>query len=154
MPSVGIQRLRTLTRVLDELVPIPGTGLRIGLDPVLGLMPGAGDAAGAVLSAYALVVAVRLGAPAPVLLRMTGNIAVDAVFGGVPFLGDLFDFGWRANRRNLALLERYERAPVAVSRGSRALLAALLLALAVLLGCTVLGSLYLVQRIASLAAGY
>lgn len=136
----GLARLRALTRLLDDLLPIPFTRFRIGLDPVIGLLPGGGDAIGAVFSAYALLVAVRLGAPAAVLLRMCGNIAVDAVVGTVPLLGDLFDFGWKANRRNLALLDRYELTPGAVTRGSRLVLAAvLLLLLLILVGALVLG---------------
>ncbi len=135
----GLQRLRALTRVLDDLVPIPGTRFRFGLDPVIGLVPGAGDALGAVISAYAVLVAVRLGAPASVLLRMCGNIALDAFAGTVPFLGDLFDFGFKANRRNLRLLERYDLAPGTVTRRSRLLLGfVLLLLLLILAGACVL----------------
>ncbi len=136
----SLERLRSVTRLLDDLVRIPGTHFRFGLDPVIGLFPGAGDAVGALLAVYALVVAVRLGAPGPVLLRMCGNIAADAIVGTIPLLGDLFDFGWKANRRNLALLERYERAPGPVTRTSRLLLAAvLLLLLLILAGAFVLG---------------
>ncbi len=129
----GLERLRGLTRLLDELVPIPGTSFRFGLDPVIGLVPGGGDAVGAILSAYGLLVGVRLGAPAAVLLRMCGNIAVDALVGTIPLLGEVFDFGFKANRRNLKLLERYERTPGAVARGSRLLLAAVLLILLLIL---------------------
>jgi hypothetical protein len=129
----GLARLRALTRLLDDLLPIPFTRFRIGLDPLIGLVPVGGDAIGAAISTYALLVAARLGAPVAVLLRMCGNIALDAVVGTVPFLGDLFDFGWKANRRNLALLQRYELTPGVVTRGSRLLLAAILLLLLLIL---------------------
>src|SRR5512141_2676907 len=114
MPSTAVERLRSLTRVLDDLVPIPGTRFRFGLDPIIGLVPGLGDAAGAVFAGFILLTAWRAGAPAAVLLRMAGNIVVDTVVGAVPVLGDLFDFGWKANRRNLRLVERWEAEPLVV----------------------------------------
>ncbi|HEX9106864.1 MAG TPA: DUF4112 domain-containing protein [Longimicrobiales bacterium] len=145
MPSTALERLRTLTRVMDDLVPIPGTRFRFGLDPIIGLVPGLGDAAGAVFAGFILLTAWRAGAPAAVLLRMAGNIVVDTVVGAVPVLGDIFDFGWKANRRNLRLLERWEAEPIAVHRGSRFLLALLMLALlALLVGAALLG--YLLVR--------
>jgi hypothetical protein len=129
MAGQDLRGLRTVVRVLDDLVPIPGTRFRFGLDPLIGLIPGAGDVAAALLSGYALLVAARLGAPPAVLVRMVGNIAIDTVVGAIPVVGDAFDFGWKSNRRNLALLERYERSPAAVARGSRAILVLALLAL-------------------------
>ncbi|HEX9107338.1 MAG TPA: DUF4112 domain-containing protein [Longimicrobiales bacterium] len=137
--------LRRLTWLLDDVVRIPGTRLRFGLDPIIGLLPGGGDLAGALLAGYALVVAARLGAPPSVLLRMAGNIAVDTVVGTIPVLGDLFDFGWKSNRRNLNLLERYLADPRRATRSSRlVLLAILLLLLAVCVGAGLLG--YLLVR--------
>ncbi len=128
---------------------VPGTRFRFGLDPVIGLVPGLGDAVGAAFSALILLAGVRLGAPPVVLLRMVGNIALDALVGAVPVLGDAFDFGFKANRRNLALLERWERAPAAVHRASRLLLAAIfLLVLAVLVGAAV-GGYFLVRWLAA-----
>ncbi|HYE58476.1 MAG TPA: DUF4112 domain-containing protein, partial [Rhodothermales bacterium] len=90
--------LRRIARVLDDLVPVPGTRLRFGVDPLLGLVPGAGDAVGAGVAAYALFVAYRLGAPPGVLVRMTLNVLVDALAGAVPLVGDLLDFGWKASK--------------------------------------------------------
>ncbi len=147
VPGTHIDRLRTLTRVLDDLVRIPGTRFRVGLDPVIGLVPGGGDAIGAVLSAYGLVVAARVGAPAAVLLRMCGNIALDLLVGTIPVLGDVFDFGWKANRRNLRLLERYALAPVKVSRRSRLLVGFLLASLLVLLALLAVGAVFLVRGV-------
>ncbi|HUF50366.1 MAG TPA: DUF4112 domain-containing protein [Longimicrobiales bacterium] len=122
-------RLQRLAFILDELFRVPGTNFRFGIDPLLGLIPGGGDVAGSILSAYTLVVATRMGAPAPVVVRMGFNILVDAVVGAVPLLGDLFDAGFKANRRNVDLLQRYLDEPRPVTRSSRALLLAVLLVL-------------------------
>ena len=100
-----IQRLRTLAYVLDRSIPIGRW--RIGLDPIIGILPGAGDWIGALLSLYVVYESARLGAPARLLARMGGNILVEALVGMVPVLGDLFDFAWQANTRNLALIERH-----------------------------------------------
>jgi len=104
---------------LDAGIRIPGTNLRFGLDPILGLLPAVGDAAGAVLAGWILVEAVRLGASRATLLRMAGNVALDAGLGAVPYLGDAFDFAWKANLRNVALLERHLAAPVRAERADR-----------------------------------
>jgi hypothetical protein len=112
--------------MMDEAVRVPGTPLRIGLDGLLGLIPGVGDLAGGLLSSWFIVAAARLGAPPSVLARMGLNIGLDAVTGAVPLAGDLFDFAWKANRRNLALLERHLAEPDRVRRSSRAVIAAAL----------------------------
>ena len=104
---------------LDAGIRIPGTSLRFGLDPILGLIPGAGDAAGAVLAGWILIEAVRLGASRATLLRIAGNVALDAGLGAVPLLGDIFDFAWKANLRNVTLLERHLTAPVRAERADR-----------------------------------
>jgi hypothetical protein len=113
-----MQRLRSLAWLLDDSIPLPG-GFRVGLDAVIGLIPGLGDALGALVSAYILNEARRLGAPRSVLMRMTGNVLLETVVGAVPFAGDLFDAAFKANMRNLALLERYQRDPIASRRSSR-----------------------------------
>ena len=86
---------------------IPGTKLRFGLDPILGLVPGLGDVAGAVLSGYIVLTGVRLGTPPSVVTRMIANVAIDSIVGSVPILGDLFDAGWKSNIRNVTLIERH-----------------------------------------------
>jgi len=108
--SASLARLRRLAYLLDG----------VGLDPLLGLIPGAGDAAGAVLSAWVLIEAFRLGASRATLLRMAGNVALDAGLGPIPVLGDFFDFVWKANLRNVALLERHLAAPAQAGRADRA----------------------------------
>jgi hypothetical protein len=115
--------------VLDSAVRVPGTKVRVGLDPVLGLFPGVGDFLAAVLSSYVVVAAARLGAPRPVLGRMLVNLGVDTIVGVVPLLGDLFDVGWKANVRNAALLESHVIRPHATRRTSLVIVAAVAVAL-------------------------
>src|SRR5688572_25445545 len=94
-----------LAHWLDDAFRVPGTNMRFGLDAVLGLVaPGAGDLATGSLGTYLFFVALRRGVPLPVILRMALNVLLDTVIGAIPVLGDLFDFGWKANARNLALI--------------------------------------------------
>jgi Domain of unknown function (DUF4112) len=138
--SKNIESARTLARVLDTAIGIPGTKLRVGLDALLGLIPGAGDAVSAALSGYIILAAARAGASRPVLLRMVGNVVVDTVIGAIPVLGDLFDVAFRSNTRNVALLERLAVDPVTVDRGSRRLGAVVIVILVlVILGIVTLG---------------
>jgi hypothetical protein len=102
-----LKRVRLLSHLLDEQFRIPGTTHRVGLDGLLGLIPGVGDAAGALLSACILYEAIRLGAPKTVLLRMIANIGIDTVGGAIPVVGDIFDVAWKANKKNAALLHAY-----------------------------------------------
>ena len=96
-----------MAKLLDTAVRVPGTNIRFGLDSVLGLVPGLGDAAGAVFSGYIVVVASRMGVPSHVIGRMVANVVADSVLGGVPVIGDLFDVYWKSNIKNLALLEEH-----------------------------------------------
>ena len=105
---------------MDAGIRVPGTNLRFGLDPILGLVPGLGDAAGAILAGWILVEATRLGASRATILRMAGNVAFDALVGAVPVVGDVFDFVWKANLRNVALLERHRVEPSGAARADRA----------------------------------
>ena len=125
-----LERVERLATLLDNAIPIPGTRLRIGLDPLLGLLPGLGDALGALASAWILVEAARLGVSRTVLARMLYNIAVDTLVGAVPGAGDLFDFVWKSDAKNVALLRRHLEQPDMVHRASRRLLLAVLVLLA------------------------
>ncbi len=111
--------LATFATWLDAGFRIPGTNLRFGLDPILGLIPGFGDAAGAVLSGWIFVEAIRLGASRATLARIAGNVALDAGLGAIPIVGDIFDFVWKANLRNVALLERHLTQPEQARRADR-----------------------------------
>lgn len=99
------RRVRALGRLLDNSIPIPGTGRRIGLDAVIGLVPGIGDLAGGVLSGYIILEAARAQVPTLTLVRMLGNVGIDTLVGVVPAVGDLFDAAWKANTKNVVLLE-------------------------------------------------
>lgn len=103
----ALARLESSARLLDSQFRIPFTRIRFGLDPLMGLLPGIGDAAGLVLSLYLMVEAVRLGAGTRQVTRMAGNVLLEFVIGIVPIVGDLFDFAWKANDRNAALLRRH-----------------------------------------------
>ena len=124
--------VRTLARMLDSAVRIPGTGIRVGAESVFGLIPVVGDIAGAALSGYIVLASARLGAPASTIVRMMLNIGIDTIVGAVPILGDLFDIGWRANTRNVALLDSHLGGSVQGQRANRWVVVAVLLALLLL----------------------
>ncbi len=113
------ENLRGIARLFDQAFRVPGTSWRFGVDALLGFVPGLGDIAGGIVAVYALRVARQLGAPASIQLRMLGNIAIDAIVGSVPFFGDLFDFAFKAQTRNLALLEQWRKIPARTARRSR-----------------------------------
>jgi hypothetical protein len=114
-----ISRLDRFSQLLDSAFRIPGTDFRIGVDAILGLIPGVGDTLGAVLSSYIIFEAARLGLPKKILLRMVGNVAVELIVGAVPILGDIFDIAWKANIRNFALLRAHAAVSVPRERSSR-----------------------------------
>ena len=124
------ERLSRLAWLLDSSIPIPGTRFTIGLDAIIGLFPFVGDLIGVVLSSYILSESARMGAPRVVLLRMAFNVAIDGVVGMVPLLGDLFDAGWKANQRNVRLLDRWIDSPRKAERSSRLFAAALIVGVA------------------------
>lgn len=102
-----IKRIRTLARLLDNAFAVPGTNWRFGWDSLIGLVPGAGDVATALLASYIVAEAAKLGVPRRTLWRMLANVAIDMAGGAVPFAGDVFDFAFKANRKNLKLLEQH-----------------------------------------------
>ena len=128
-----VERLKLLTRLLDNAFQIPGTRFRIGLDAIVGTIPGIGDAIGAAFSAFIVFQAARLGVSRATLARMMGNVVLDTVIGEIPLLGDLFDAGWKANTKNMALLEAHLDRPAATGRSSRMMLVLLGAGLLVLL---------------------
>lgn len=141
-------------RLLDDSIPIPGTGRRIGLDALIGLVPGIGDGVGALLSTYFIVQAARLGAPRATLFRMAANVGVEALIGAVPLIGDLFDAGYKANIRNLRLLHAHLQQPVAARQSSRRWVWVLVTGLLLLLvGCAVLAVWIAATVLRALGAG-
>jgi hypothetical protein len=127
-----LSRVRALAHLLDDGLRIPVLGIRFGLDPVIGLVPGLGDFTGAILSGYVVLAGARLGAPRSVILRMIGNVAVDTIGGSVPLIGDLFDVGFKSNIRNVALLDRWIDEPGHTHAASRRAIGFTILALALL----------------------
>lgn len=103
------KRIRRLSYLLDDRFRVPGTGFRVGWDGLLGLVPGVGDTATMLVSVYLMFEAWRLGAGASALLRMAGNVGIDWLVSTIPLLGDIFDFAWKSNKRNVAVLEQHLR---------------------------------------------
>jgi hypothetical protein len=102
---------RWLALLMDNVLRVPGTNLRFGLDPLLGLLPGIGDTASAIISAVALIQAARRGLPKILLARMSANILVNELVGIIPGIGDAFSFWFKSNARNYELLRHYSAAP-------------------------------------------
>src|SRR4051794_26334169 len=99
-----------LAKLMDDAIVVPGTGIRIGLDAILGFfLPGVGDALSASSGLVLIVLAFVMRVPGVVLVRMALNVAVDAAIGAIPLVGDAFDAGWKSNRKNVELIERFQR---------------------------------------------
>lgn len=101
-----LERLRRLAVLLDTAVRLPG-GIRVGADSIVGLAPGIGDAITTAMAAYIVYEAHRLGVPTHKLWRMAANVAIDGLVGAVPIVGDIFDVAFKANIRNLEIIERH-----------------------------------------------
>ena len=139
---------RSVARILDGMVPLPG-GARLGVDSIIGLIPGFGDLAGAAASAYIVLLAIRAGVSRAAVVRMVGNIAVDTIVGSVPLLGDLFDLGWQSNLRNVAIMEHDLGATGIRRHTSKAVLLVIVLGTLIALG----GLAYLIGTLLWLLVG-
>ena len=106
-----LKRMRQLSKLLDGAIVIPGTKQRIGLDPILGLIPGGGDTVSAALSGYIIIEAARMGLPREALMQMVLNLVIDTVVGSVPIVGDIFDVVSKANLRNMQIVESHAKLP-------------------------------------------
>lgn len=134
-----LARLKRVAYVLDDAFEIPVIGRRIGVDAVLGLVPVAGDLVGGALSTWVLYNGYRLGASWPTLLRMLGNVFIELLVGAIPFLGDLFDMGFKANQRNVRLLLKFGQDAGGVERRSALMAFIVIGGLALILfGCVLL----------------
>ena len=111
-----MQRLRRFGRLMDSAIGIPGTKFRVGLDPIIGLIPGGGDTAGLIFSSYIVLEAARMGASKSALSTMAFNILLETVVGTVPVVGDIFDVTWKSNIRNIELLEEHLNVPRPVAQ--------------------------------------
>jgi hypothetical protein len=141
------RKLGRLAWLLDSSIPIPGMHLTIGLDAVIGLVPFIGDLIGVALSSFILSEASRLRVPKGVLLRMAFNVALEGLVGMVPLAGDVFDAAFKANQRNVRLLEAWLDEPRKTERSTRAFGAALLLACIGFLTLLGAGSYFLIRLI-------
>ena len=121
------RRIGRVTRILDELIGVPGTPIKVGLDPIVGLIPVVGDAVAAGVGAWVIAEAAHFGVPRIVLGRMVLNLLVDLGVGAIPVIGDLYDVVFRSNTRNLELFRRHALDPDASTRGERTFFAGLLL---------------------------
>ena len=145
-----LERLGSLAQVLDQAIRVPGTNMRIGLDGLLGLIPGVGDVATSLMAGYIILTAAQMGAPKSVLFRMAANVGIDTIVGAVPVLGDLFDFAFKSNTRNLALLRGMQERPVETRRSSVGFAAMLVLVLIMLVAGAIALSVGVVRLVGQL----
>ena len=132
---------------MDNLIRVPGTNFRIGIDPLLGLIPGVGDTSSAVVSALALIQAARQGMPKIVLARMAVNILLNELIGIVPIIGDAFSFWFKSNARNYELVKQHATGARAAQRSDWAFVIAVLIGLAVLVLIGLAASVFLLQQL-------
>jgi Domain of unknown function (DUF4112) len=109
--ALRLERLRNFSRLMDDAIAIPGTNYRIGLDPIIGLIPGGGDTVGLILSAWIVIEAAQMGASKSALGQMVLNIVLETLVGTVPVVGDVFDVAWKSNTKNIRLLEDHLQVP-------------------------------------------
>jgi hypothetical protein len=147
------RRLNRLAWLLDSAVQIPGLKFRVGLDALIGLIPGLGDAVGVMLSSYIVREAWQLGVPKSTLVRMGFNVAVEGIIGLIPFAGDVFDAVWKANQRNVTLLNAHLENPGRARAASRTFVIGLICALVLFISTiSVVGFLVLRWVIQALSA--
>ncbi len=129
----ALRRIRAVSHLLDNAIPIPSTGIRVGIDPLIGLFPGGGDGISLLFSVYIVLESLRFRLPKETLIRMVMNVLVDAVVGSVPMVGDLFDVAWKANARNIRLVEAHLDNPQPQTMSDRLVVWAIAIVLMLLL---------------------
>ena len=138
------EKIEQIAWLMDRSIPIGG--MRVGLDPILGLIPGIGDALSALISSIIIVQAHRAGVPKATVLRMMANVGIDVAVGAIPIVGDLFDFAWKANTKNLDLFKASVRGRHRTSR-DWSFLAVVLAGLGALLAVPILLTAWVLQAI-------
>ena len=141
---------RWVALVMDELIALPATKFRFGLDPIIGLVPGIGDTASAIVSALVLIQAARRGLPKILLARMSLNILINEIVGIIPGLGDAFSFWFKSNKRNYELLVAHSSAPGRARRSDWLFVIAVLAILFVIVAAGILVSLLVLRVIVQL----
>jgi hypothetical protein len=155
--SERIERLKKFAWWLDACLVIPGTQFRIGIESIVGLIPGIGDVLGALSSGFLVFEAWRMRVSSPLLLRMLLNIGVELLIGAIPIVGDVFDFIWKANQRNLALLERELKDPIRSHRRNLAFVVLIFLVISfmmVFVVSVVIAMVYTLRELISWGAAY
>lgn len=136
--------IENISHLMDDKFRIPGTKIRFGLDPIIGLIPGMGDGASFMVSAFMILSMVRNGVSGQLAMKMVGNVVFDSLLGAIPFIGDLIDFGQKANTRNLKLLKAHQTTGENSGSGIGTLFG-----IAFLLILLFIGLIYLVGKVAS-----
>ena len=143
-----------LALIMDDFLRLPWTNFRIGLDPIIGLVPGLGDTASAIISALALIYAVRRGLPKVLLARMAMNILINELVGIIPGVGDAFSFWFKSNVRNYHLLKHYNAAPERTRKGDWIFIFVVLGLLFVIVCAGLLVSFFVLQALVRLFSGH
>jgi Domain of unknown function (DUF4112) len=144
---------RWVALIMDDLLRLPGTKFRFGLDPLVGLLPGIGDTASALVSAVSLIQGVRLGLPKILLARMSLNIFINEIVGIIPGVGDAFSFWFKSNARNYRILQRYVASPQKPRRAEWIFVGVILLLLAVVVGAGLVVSFFVLREVAKSLTG-
>lgn len=144
---------RWIALFMDNLIRVPGTRFRIGIDPLIGLIPGIGDTGSAMVSAVALIQAARQGLPKIILARMAVNILLNEFIGIVPVVGDAFSFWFKSNARNHQLIKDYAGGHRKVSRSDWIFVFGILILLGLLVAAGITVSLFFVQQLIRLLSG-
>lgn len=144
---------RWLALIMDDLLRIPGTRFRFGLDPLVGLLPGIGDTASAITSALALIYAARRGLPKILLVRMAANILINELVGMIPGIGDAFSFWFKSNARNYKLLESYSAAPRRSRKSDWIFVIAILVLLMIIVCGGIIISFFVIIEISRILSG-
>ncbi|MEG4517185.1 MULTISPECIES: DUF4112 domain-containing protein [unclassified Microcoleus] len=149
----SLRRLRRISHLLDNAIAIPGTKYRIGLDPILGLIPGGGDLISSIFAGYVVFKSAQMGVPQETLVKMATNIVFDTVAGTVPVAGDLLDVAWKANVKNIELLDAHLGSPEQGKKADWLFVAALLLGLVLIVGGVIFLSVMLFAWVFRLLTG-
>lgn len=149
----GNEFSRLLAYILDDLIPIPGTSFRIGLDPIIGLIPGFGDASSTAIGSLILVRSLQAGVPRVVIARMGANMLINGLLGALPGVGDVFSAWFKSNRRNYQLLEKHAGSARASTTGDWVFLIALIAVIFAVAISTTLAVGYLAYRMLTLIFG-